>query len=117
MKQVEGRTDREIVVIGLDGGSQPMLRYRDEMGLPDHDRSIVSREDREAYEARADRLREDAEGAEDDAQHLAAWRAGGALSTLNLRAAQHAAEREGATGDARRLAAEVDNREAVEGAS
>lgn len=38
---------REVVQVGLDGGSRPMLRYADELGLPDSQRSIVSREDRE----------------------------------------------------------------------
>ncbi|MET0604390.1 MAG: hypothetical protein ABW167_20560 [Baekduia sp.] len=32
---------REIVSVGWDGASQPMLRYRDELHLPDHRRSIV----------------------------------------------------------------------------
>lgn len=45
-------TPRELVVVGWDGASKPMLRYRDELKLPDHARSIVSAEDRAAYEER-----------------------------------------------------------------
>lgn len=32
----------EIVTVGWDGASNPMLRFRDELHLPDHARSIVS---------------------------------------------------------------------------
>lgn len=32
----------EIVTVGWDGRSQPMLRFRDELRLPDHLRSIVA---------------------------------------------------------------------------
>lgn len=34
--------EREVVSVGLDGRSQPMLRYRDELHLADHLRSIVT---------------------------------------------------------------------------
>lgn len=37
---------REVVSVGLDGRSRPMLRYRDELHLPEHERSIVTPEDR-----------------------------------------------------------------------
>lgn len=37
---------REVVVVGWDGASRPMYRYRDEMDRPDHARSIVRPEDR-----------------------------------------------------------------------
>lgn len=37
---------RAITQIGLDGASQPILRYTDEMHLGDHARSIVSPQDR-----------------------------------------------------------------------
>lgn len=40
------RPQRRIVSVGLDGRSQPMWRYRDELHLPDHQRSIVAPEDR-----------------------------------------------------------------------
>lgn len=33
---------REVVSVGLDGASRPMLRYRDELHLPDHRRSRVN---------------------------------------------------------------------------
>lgn len=32
----------EIVTVGWDGASKPMLRFRDELHLPDHLRSIVA---------------------------------------------------------------------------
>lgn len=38
---------RAVVSAGLDGRSEPMLRYADEMALPDSARSIVSAADRE----------------------------------------------------------------------
>lgn len=41
-----GDDEREVVQVGLDGRSQPMLRYRDELDRPDHARSIVSPADR-----------------------------------------------------------------------
>lgn len=39
---------REVVTVGWDGASKPMLRYADELGLSDHERSIVSAADRKA---------------------------------------------------------------------
>lgn len=58
---------------------------------------------------------------EDDAVEQAAqdealreWRAGKTLSTLNLRAACHAAIREGAELEERRLSNEISDREALE---
>jgi hypothetical protein len=48
-----------------------------------------------------------------DAELLEAWREGDHLSTLDLRAAQHAAEREGATSDANALSALISDREAL----
>lgn len=36
---------RAIVQVGLDGRSEPMLRYRDELGLPDHQRKVPSEAD------------------------------------------------------------------------
>lgn len=39
-------TPRPVVVVGLDGRSQPMYRYQDELHLADHLRSIVAAEDR-----------------------------------------------------------------------
>lgn len=41
-------TGREIVSVGLDGRSQPMWRYADELWLPEHRRSVVSAADRPA---------------------------------------------------------------------
>jgi hypothetical protein len=34
--------ERDTVVVGWDGRSQPMLRYADEMHLPDSQRSVVA---------------------------------------------------------------------------
>lgn len=42
----ERLTQRAVVSVGLDGASQPMLRYRDELHLADHERSVVAEEDR-----------------------------------------------------------------------
>lgn len=39
-------TPRQVVVVGLDGGSRPMYRYADELMLNDSARSIVSPDDR-----------------------------------------------------------------------
>lgn len=36
-------TEREIVSVGLDGASQPMRRYRDELHLPDRERTVPPR--------------------------------------------------------------------------
>lgn len=43
--------EREVVSVGLDGRSNPMWRYRDELALPDHARSIVDPTDRPDYSA------------------------------------------------------------------
>lgn len=51
------------------------------------------------------------EAAQDEA--LRQWRRSETLSTLNLRAACHAAIREGAELDERRLASEISDREAT----
>lgn len=37
---------REVVSVGWDGRSRPILRYADELHLPDHARSVVRAEDR-----------------------------------------------------------------------
>jgi hypothetical protein len=50
-----------------------------------------------------------------DENDYAAWIMGLNLSTLQLRGAQHAAERTGEREDARKLAAEIADREALEG--
>lgn len=49
IEELEG--PRELVVVGWDGASRPMLRYADEMALPDSVRSIVTAEDRARYDA------------------------------------------------------------------
>ena len=49
----QAATRREVVSVGWDGASRPMLRYRDELHLPDHARSIVSPADRAEREPAA----------------------------------------------------------------
>lgn len=36
-------TKREIVIVGWDGHSHPIRRYRDEIGLPEHEMSTPPR--------------------------------------------------------------------------
>ena len=39
----EGKKEREIVCVGWDGQSKPIYRYRDELDLPDHQQTRVTR--------------------------------------------------------------------------
>lgn len=64
----------------------------------------------------AERLADERAAEEGAADALARWRAGESLSTLDLRAACHAAQRVSASDDERKLSAEVSTREAKEGA-
>jgi hypothetical protein len=43
---IKNTSHREVVQVGWDGASQPILRYRDELHLPDHRRSAVRSQDR-----------------------------------------------------------------------
>jgi hypothetical protein len=38
---VRSQPERQVMVVGYDGRSNPILRYSDEIGLPDHERASV----------------------------------------------------------------------------
>lgn len=42
-QQIQSPVTRQVKAVGWDGRNQPMLRYADEMHLPDHLRSVVAR--------------------------------------------------------------------------
>lgn len=106
--------------MGTDGRSRALPALR---ALADESRGVELVAERQGdyywsldVEA-AERRRSSAEQEErleaGDRDDLERWRAGDALSTLQLRAAQHAADREGAADDARALSALVADREAL----